>query len=458
MNDIREYSPIEVKSRNKSINATVLISMAGCLITLIISWFYYQDVHFDDDFYKHYLMAKFAWSHHSLFIDIWGRPIVTTLFAFVASFGIISTKLLIIILTMLCSFLTFKTAQLLNLKYAEYIIPFVVCQPCFFISAKPITEIVFALLLIICLIYFLRKKYLISAIICSFLPMARPEGFFVLIFWFILLIYKRKYKILPLLGIGIVIWNLLGYFQSSDVLWFYHNFPWLGKLGFYGSGTIFYYVLLFPFISGILLPFFLIGLVYLIVKRNFLFPGIFIYFFILHTILWKYGLFRSAGYARYFVCVAPIIAIIALYGYGLIDKLLKLKKSVIIVFIVLFIISSPLVSSVIQPSQLASEHMLIKAAYQYYKQNQFYDRPLICASDYFYYLAGYDCFNKEQFPSPCFENVKKYARKSVIIWDSKFFAKEYNVSSQTIYELGYKKVASFNTENPAYSVIIFISQ
>jgi hypothetical protein len=206
------------------------------------------------------------------------------------------------------------------------------------------------------------------------------------------------------------------------------------------------------------LPFFLIGLVYLIVKRNFLFAGIFIYFFILHTILWKYGLFRSAGYARYFVCVAPIIAIIALYGYGLIDKLLKLKKTMIIVFVMLFIISSPLVSSLIQPSQLASEHKLIKAAYQYYKQNQFYDRPLICASDYFYYLTGYDCFNKEQFPSPSFENVKKYARKSVIIWDSKFLAKEYNVSSKTIYELGYKKVASFNTENPSYSVIIFISQ
>ncbi|MBK5188407.1 MAG: hypothetical protein JJD97_09170 [Gemmatimonadaceae bacterium] len=50
--------------------------------------------------------------------------------------------------------------------------------------------------------------------------------------------------------------------------------------------------------------------------------------FALHSVLRHYGLFGSAGYPRYFVCVAPAIALITLEGWNVIlDALLRAAEA-----------------------------------------------------------------------------------------------------------------------------------
>ena len=45
-------------------------------------------------------------------------------------------------------------------------------------------------------------------------------------------------------------------------------------------------------------------------------------FFVLHSFLWSQGMFGSAGYERYFVCIGPAIALIGLAGWNAIaDRL-----------------------------------------------------------------------------------------------------------------------------------------
>lgn len=444
------------KSNSKTDYIILSILLIVCLIILLIIGLYYKEL-YQEDSYAHYLLAKYAWKHHRLFIDIWARPIPTIFLSLTAPFGITQTKILTIIISLLCGFFTYKTAQTFKLKYSEFVIPFLIFQPYFLLlSVNPLTEIFFASVLIISLFLLLRKKYLASSIICSLLPLVRPEGFFFLPLWLTILIILRKWRLLPVLGLGTIIWYILGLIQSSDILWFYHNFPWLGKQGFYGSGGVLNYINLFPKITGFLLPFSLIGFIYLIIRKKFLLIVIFLYFFILHILLWKYGLFKSSGYARYFVCMAPIIAIIGLCGYNFLASLFKIKKSLIILSIFSIVFALLSVSSIykIQPSKLNSDHLTINNAFRYYK-NLNSDAPVSCAYPYFFYIAGFDRFDFEHYPYPNLDSIKKFNNNLVIIWDSNYMAKQYNISSDTLSKLNYIKLMSFKSENGYYDIVIF---
>jgi hypothetical protein len=448
---------INQKSNRKTDYITFSVILFICLIILVIIGLHYKEL-YQEDSYAHYLLAKYAWKHYRLFIDIWARPIPTIILSLTAPFGIIPVKILTIIISLLCGFLTYKTAKTIKLKYAEFVFPFLIFQPYFLLlSVNPLTEIFFATMLVVSLLLFLRKNYLASTIICSLLPLVRPEGFFFLFLWLIILIIIKKWRLLPYLGLGTIIWYILGLIQSSDTLWFYYNFPWLGKQGFYGSGGILNYVNLFPKITGSLLPFFLIGFIYLIIRKQFFLIVIFIYFFVLHILLWKYGLFKSSGYARYFVCMTPIIAIVGLYGYNFLASLFKIKKSLIIlsVFSIVFALLS--ISSIykIQPSKLNSDHLIINDAYRYYK-NLNSDAPVSCAYPYFFYIAGFDRFDFNHYPYPSLDSIEKHD-SSIIIWDSNYMAKQYNISFDTLSKLNYKKLAAFKSEDAYYNIVIFKS-
>lgn len=427
-----------------------------CLAILVVITLYYKEL-YQEDSYTHYLMAKYAWKHSWLFLDIWGRPIPTTVLSFVAPFGLLPTKVLTIFISLLCVLITYRIARAERLRYSEYIIPFLIFQPYYLLlSVNPLTEIIFATILTISLLFLIHKNYLISTIICSLLPMVRPEGFFFLIFWMTILIYIKKWKIILLLGLGIFLWNFLGFLQSGDIVWLYNNFPWFGQRGFYGSGSIFHFIFLLPEITGILLPLFLIGLAYLLTQKKLLFPVIFLFFFILHTILWKFGFYKSGGYARYFVAIAPIIAIISLWGFEFLDYIFKLPKITLAVFTIFFSLFSFFKIFEIQNPALDTDHLLIANAYQYYRENIPSDSPLICASNYFFHIANVDRFDYNRYPFPCSENIDNANKNTVVIWDSKFFAKECGISREMIINLSYKKVASFISQNPFYNVVIFI--
>lgn len=402
-------------------------------------------------------MAKYAWQHPWLFLDIWGRPIPTAIFSLVAWLGLLPTKLLTIFISLVCAFLTYQIAKTEKLQYSEFVIPFLIFQPYYLLlSVNPLTEIIFATILAVSILYLLRRNYLISATIASFLPLARPEGFFFLILWTIILIYRKKWWTIPLLGLGIFLWNFLGFLQTGDIIWLYHNFPWFGERSFYGSGNLFHFIFKLPEITRILLPLFLSGVVYLIVKKKFIYITIFLYFFILHTILWKFGLFKSGGYARYFVSVAPIIALISLYGYNFLDHSLKLPRFIIIYLTIVLILFSVFKIFTIQNPTLGPDHKLINEVYQYYKKNFSKEQPIICASNYFFYISHLDRFDFKRYPFPNWENVKNALSNTLIMWDSKFFGKQCDITSEAIINLGYKEITSFTIHNPYYNDRLYI--
>jgi len=85
-----------------------------------------------------------------------------------------------------------------------------------------------------------------------------------------------------------------------------------------GTGPLWWYAALLPLIVGLpLVVPFLVGLRRLIRKREFAHgTSAFLTLFALHSLMFTRGWFGSAGYARYFVCVSPAIALITLAGWN----------------------------------------------------------------------------------------------------------------------------------------------
>lgn len=438
----------------------LFILLFTSLIIQVLLALHYQEL-YQEDSYAHYLLAKYAWSHPRLFIDIWARPIPTILLALAAPFGIIPTKILTIILSLVCAFFAFKTAQEYKLRHAEFIVPLLIFQSYFLLlSINPLTEVFFAAFLIIAVLFFLQNRYLASAVLCSLLPLIRPEGFFFLLFWFILLIFKKKWRFIPLLVLGLAIWNLLSFIRTGQILWLYRNFPWSGEQAFYGSGDFSHYFNLLPKITGLyLLPLFITGFIYLLAKKKYLFISIFAYFFILHAILWKYGLFKSAGYARYFVSIAPVIAIIGLSGYDFLFARLKRRYSIIIisVFSVIMAITSIPTIFKIQPRVLNSDHRVLQKVHTYYQALKS-NAPLVCAYNYFFYLGKYDRYDFPNFPYPDLDSIRMHLDNSLVIWDSIFMQNQYGIFPESLTNLNFTEIKSFRSDNNYYPLKIFKSQ
>jgi len=186
-------------------------------------------------------------------------------------------------------------------------------------------------------------------LVASLLILVRPEGFFIGVLWAAWILRNADWGLqtaagsrqllksaswfsqnlirnpqsairILLLASGMFIWWLAAYLLTGDKLWIIHNWPpdWQvdGKAN--GTGPIWWYAALLPLIVGVpLIVPFLVGLWGLVKRREFVVgTSSFLTLFILHSLMFSRGWFGSAGYARYFVCVSPAIALIALAGWN----------------------------------------------------------------------------------------------------------------------------------------------
>jgi hypothetical protein len=129
-----------------------------------------------------------------------------------------------------------------------------------------------------------------------------------------------------------VAWWLSALLITGDPLWIKHDWPqdWKAEGGAYGSGPLWWYLAKLPVIVGrfLMIPF-SVGLVVLLRRRRHgILTSSFLCLFIVHAVLWLYGGFGSAGYGRYFVCVAPAIALLTLAGWNLVaDRLVHVPRA-----------------------------------------------------------------------------------------------------------------------------------
>lgn len=302
------------------------------------------------DTYTHYQMARYSWSHHELFLNQWGKPVFTVLFSPVAQFGLKAVIWTNIALIFFESFLLFKIVKLLNLK-RPWLAPllFLSCPVVFDNAISSLTEITCALFLILFIYWVLKKRCFGAALILSFMPFIRSEGFVIIGIAFVFFFVSHRWKFIPVLTVGSLIMNAIGYWYTGYPFWIFESNPYVNtQITSYGSGSFFHF-----FVWSI--PVFGLGFLFVLkytweaalgarnrVKSDWLSSvlgeesksfilnhqvlfwiilGSFWGYFMAHTILWWLGMWASLGLVRVmFVIAAPMVIIAAIEINKLLDK------------------------------------------------------------------------------------------------------------------------------------------
>jgi hypothetical protein len=311
-------------ARQLAIRTAVLLAPFAVIGVLLVH--FYPDS-YQQDGGNHFLMARWALVHPHLLVDVWGRPLFTVLYALPAQLGYPAAKLLTLAISLAVAWNTVQLARAHGLERAELTAPLLFVQPSFLLlSSETLTEPLFALVLVIALRLHRAGRYGASMWVAGLLPLARPEGFFVAVLWGAVVAFDpragkkllpRLLSTAPLAG-GTVAWSLAAWGIAGDPLYILHDWAW-GVHQTFGKGRLLeYWYVRHQLLAGVVLEvLFVLGLFLLVASRRALLPlatlGLLV---VLHSALFRLGLFGAAGYARYLVCVAPAMAMATLAGWN----------------------------------------------------------------------------------------------------------------------------------------------
>ena len=286
----------------------------------------------------HFVFCRWSFAHPRLFLDVWNRPLFTVLYAVPSQLGYPVAKLVTVAVAVACGWNTYRLARALGLERPALAVPLLWLQPAFLLLVpETMTEPLFALVLVVALRLHVAGRVRLGMAVASLLPLARPEGFFVCILWGLLVLggsgaavaapratasaLLRRALSATWLALGVFLWWAAALAMTRDPLYIVHIWPrgWGATSATNGTGPIWHYLQIHDqLLAGpVLLALFLLGLVVLARRRAFL-PVVAPLLLVagLHAVFFVYGLFGSAGYARYLVCVAPPMALVTLAGWN----------------------------------------------------------------------------------------------------------------------------------------------
>ena len=296
----------------------------------------------------HYLMARFAWGRPWMFTDIWGRPLVTTLYAVPAAVGgLVGTRLTSLAIALATAGVAWRIARGQRVAYAALAFVFTLAQPVLFLhSASELTELPFALLGGLAFWAYQRRQFAVFALLCGLMPLARPEGFGgALVAAVAVCLHRRPWWVVLTVG-PLVAWSGLGWHFNGGAstggawyAWLYDNWPWSGD-SVYDRGPLLKFVGVLPAIVGpFVVPATLIGaglcLAAVAPIRSFFAAGddahredfnrrrcdvlvaaVPIGVLVVHSVLYATGKMASNGEPRYLLTAAPFWAVLSARGFA----------------------------------------------------------------------------------------------------------------------------------------------
>jgi len=307
------------------------------LVVLFISEIYVGAI----DSITHYHFARYAFLYPEFYLNHWAKPLFTLLCSPFAQFGYKGAATFNILSGILAATFAWLTARNTGIRNAWVIPLIIIFIPVYFNNLfTSLTEVLFSLVLIASIYAFSARKYTLSAIIISFILFARTEGLMYLLLIALALVMIKKFRALPWLLTGFMIYGLAGIYQFDDFFWFYTQMPYGGHgSDIYGSGNFWEYFLHADKIIGIpMIILLLAGTIYLLFKpqvfskQGMSVSKITLYilvipafwgFVLAQSFLWWKGLFGVLFSYRFMVCVMPLAAIIAAAS---LDLLLKIGR------------------------------------------------------------------------------------------------------------------------------------
>ncbi len=421
----------------------VVFLLIICAVVLITWSLKSTGSHAGADDLFHTEIAKYSWKYPHLLFDHWGKPFFTLIASPFAQFGNIGTKMMNVLFALMTAFLAYLTSRKLNYKAPWMVILFVIFAPIYTVLAlSGNIEIMAGLITISSVYFYSRDKFITGNIILSFGFFVRNELFIFIPFFLIYSILQKKYREIPFLLTGFVLYSIAGYFYYHDIFWVITQIPYGDTKGLIETGSLLHYVnhskLLFGIPETILL---VIGLVFTLywLFRNGIHiekSNAFEVFIILlplmayfggHSYLhWK-GTGGSGGSMRVMASIAPLAALVAIRGITPILELIKKKIALLycplILLILLIVIITPRKVHEI-PVPDMEDMVLLRQTAEWYKNSEYYGNYLIWGDPRITSLLGIDPFNDKEigrwYLHDSIELERFIPDNAILIWDAHF--------------------------------------
>lgn len=427
--------------------------------------------HQGGDTYQHFMIAKWAFKHPYLFLDHWGKPFFTALFAPISQLGYTAAKLFNTFLGFTAAWYTFQTAKHLGHRIAWPSAMMMLCAPIYFVHLNSaMTEILFSTVIIISIYFILKEKWWQGALILSFLPFVRTEGFVLIPFISLWFLRYKKWVPFLLLGSGTILYSILGYFfYFHDLLWVFHKNPYEVNVDFYGSGNWHHFISTNYITWGV--PMFIAlcaGFYWLMRtwKRHMgkleqsireelwliVLPSM--VFLLFHSLAWWLGKLASVGEIRVLASVMPLYAIVANRGLNWMNERFKENRKKAIrfqTFFYILILVMPFLFFPLPMRRMRGQAIMHDVS-NWLKENPtthriWYFDPQIA------FEAGADPFEPTQIRPYFFKSdslpADRLLKGDLLIWDAHFGPNEGRTPIALLQDTTvFRKVQSFIPQSP----------
>ena len=454
----------------KILSLEIIISILVFVILMFIT-FNTNTVGDTGDSLTHYLFARYSLIYPHFFLDHWAKPVYVLLATPFAQFGFKGIEVFNCICATLTALFTFYTARNLKIKNNWLVFILILFSPLYFkLIFSGLTEYLFGLILILGIYFSSRSRDIIAIILISFLPLVRSEGLIIVGVFGIYYFLNKKYKLLPFLMVGQVIYTMIGAFYYKDLMWVVNKIPYANLDSPYGKGQLFDFVHRLNYVIEkpiyLLLIVGVFSMMFLIIKKGWsemkdlktiLILGSFLCYFVAHAFFWWQGIFNSMGLPRVLNAIVPLIALISLIGLqNITDRIenIKFKKSLltgIAVIICLFPFTNRVQGVVfekdmfvIKETQLIDEEVVpyIKQYFPEHAQNTFYfSQPYFCLG------LDIDYFNADKHREMQHLTLDQLNSNAIVLWDDWYSVIQGGVSlEQMIQDDRFELIKSFQRQ------------
>ncbi|MBL8897308.1 MAG: hypothetical protein JNM84_06760 [Planctomycetes bacterium] len=299
------------------------LTLAGAALAALVAALS-ESVHQDDDL-KHLQMAAWSFTDPRYLLDSWGRPGFTVLYAVPAALGWLPARLFSVLLSALVAWQSYAIARELRVRWAWLVPALVWLQPLFFtLSTTTLTETALAFYLTAAFRLLQKERFTASAALISLAMLTRHEAVLLTGLWGLAFLRLRPPVSAWLaLGWAPLAHNLLAYafLGHAPVQAFFEPKP----TTIYGSGewlTMWLHAQLA--FSGALLLAASAGAWALARRRGaLLWFAIGALWLVAHSVIFRFGLFASAGYPRFLVPIAGVVGVAAAVGLERVVRLMR---------------------------------------------------------------------------------------------------------------------------------------
>ncbi len=405
----------------------------------------------------HYRFARYSFQHPELLLDHWAKPFFTLLASPFAQIGYPGVKLFNLLIGTFTAFILYRMAQLMQIRRNILIVIILFFTPVYTtMLMSGMTEVLFAAVLALAAYLFLRKNFIWSAIVISFLPLVRTEGIVVWPCFALAFLFHKKWKAVPFIFTASFIYSIIGGLYFNDFLWLYTHIPYTGTYDIYGHGDLFHFVRSNKVVFGIPVTLlFISGIISMVRRKQSMKPEItfldeflvilapLLVYYASHSYVWWKGI-NSLGLIRVMAGVAPLLALIALRGLNfLIDAVsLRILKQLIIVGFTVLILMTPFNVYEI-PLKLSEKDKTVKRAAQWYKSSPYKDRKFYIWDSFFYFVLNTDPYDATKMADgiPDRHQPENFVKPGeIVIWDAHFSAVDGRFPLSSIIDNPYYKL------------------